>query len=138
MIGRNEMKEQNDDKACSPAVQKEAEGKKELELEKKQLFWSRVTGISSLLAFLCILAVAVSVLSFMPHVGELINNLDEISTELKDTSTEVTKVLRSLNEKGLEEIYGTLDSVQKIDIEKLNESIDSLHRIIEPLASLFS
>ena len=132
------MKEQNDDKACSPAVQKEAEGKKELELEKKQLFWSRVTGISSLLAFLCILAVAVSVLSFMPHVGELINNLDEISTELKDTSTEVTKVLRSLNEKGLEEIYGTLDSVQKIDIEKLNESIDSLHRIIEPLASLFS
>ena len=132
------MKEQNDDKACSPAVQKEAEGKKELELEKKQLFWSRVTGISSLLAFLCILAVTVSVLSFMPHVGELINNLDEISTELKDTSTEVTKVLRSLNEKGLEEIYGTLDSVQKIDIEKLNESIDSLHRIIEPLASLFS
>ena len=103
----------------------------------KLLFWSRVTGISSLLAFLCILAVTVSLLSFMPQIGDMVSNFEEISMELKDMSTEITKVLRSLNEQGLTEIYGTLDSIQKIDIEKLNGSIDSLYRIIEPLASLF-
>ena len=103
----------------------------------KLLFWSRVTGISSLLAFLCILAVTVALLSFMPQIGDMVSNFEEISMELKDMSTEITKVLRSLNEQGLTEIYGTLDSIQKIDIEKLNGSIDSLYRIIEPLASLF-
>ena len=104
----------------------------------KLLFWSRVTGISSLLAFLCILAVTVALLSFMPQIGDMVSNFEEISMELKDMSTEITRVLRSLNEQGLSEIYGTLDNIQKIDIEKLNESIDSLHRIIEPFASLFS
>ena len=103
----------------------------------KLLFWSRVTGISSLLAFLCILAVTVALLSFMPQIRDMVSNFEEISMELKDMSTEITKVLRSLNEQGLTEIYGTLDSIQKIDIEKLNGSIDSLYRIIEPLASLF-
>ena len=118
-------------------IEKASEGKKD-ENAGKILFWTRVTGVSSLLAFLCILALTLSALSFMPKIGSLLTNFDEISAELKDMSTEITRVLRSLNEQGLSEIYGTLDNIQKIDIEKLNESIDSRHTNIEPFASLFS
>lgn len=107
------------------------------ETEKKLLFWSRVTGISALAAALCLMAVAFALISFTPQVRELLAGFEEISAELKDMSTEITRVLRSLNEQGLSEIYGTLDSIQQIDIQRLNDSIDSLYRIIDPLASLF-
>ena len=107
-------------------------------MEEKKLFWLRVTGVCSALILACMLAITVSLLSFQPRIRSLLINLDEITMELNETSREVTKTMRSLNEQGLSEIYGTLDNIQKIDIEKLNESIDSLHRIIEPFASLFS
>ena len=105
--------------------------------EKKLLFWSRVTGISAMAAALCLMAVAFALISFAPQVRELLAGFEEISAELKDMSTEITRVLRSLNEQGLSEIYGTLDNIQQIDIQRLNDSIDSLYRIIDPLASLF-
>ena len=110
---------------------------KEDEFQKKQLFWSRVTGISSVLGFLCILALTFAALSFIPAASEILHNFEEVSAELKDMSTEITKVLRSLNDQGLSEIYGTLDNIQKIDIQRLNDSNDSLYRIINPLAELF-
>ena len=105
--------------------------------EKKLLFWSRVTGISAMAAALCLMAAAFALISFAPQVRELLAGFEEISAELKDMSTEITRVLRSLNEQGLSEIYGTLDNIQQIDIQRLNDSIDSLYRIIDPLASLF-
>ena len=104
---------------------------------KKQLFWSRVTGICSIFGAVCILILMAAVLSFVPAVTDIMTNFEEVSAELKDMSTEITKVLRSLNDQGLNEIYGTLNNIQQIDINKLNESIDSLYRIIDPLASLF-
>ncbi len=105
--------------------------------EKKLLFWSRVTGISAMAAALCLMVAAFALISFAPQVRELLAGFEEISAELKDMSTEITRVLRSLNEQGLSEIYGTLDNIQQIDIQRLNDSIDSLYRIIDPLASLF-
>ena len=81
------------------AIEKASDGKKD-EDAGKILFWTRVTGVSSLLAFLCILALTLSALSFMPKIGSLLSNFDEISAELKDMSTEITRVLRSLNEQG--------------------------------------
>lgn len=105
--------------------------------EKKLLFWSRVTGISALAAAICIMAAAFALIAIAPQISALLAGFEEISAELRDMSTEITRVLRSLNEQGLSEIYGTLDSIQQIDIQRLNDSIDSLYRIIDPLASLF-
>lgn len=106
-------------------------------MEEKKLFWLRVTGISSLLILACMLAITISLLSFQPRIRSLLINLDEITMELNETSREVTKTMRSLNEQGLSEVYETLDNIQKIDIDRLNESIDSLYRIITPLSRLF-
>ena len=126
------MKETGSEKKTETAASGNAS-----DTEKKLLFWSRVTGISAMAAALCLMAVAFALISFAPQVRELLAGFEEISAELKDMSTEITRVLRSLNEQGLSEIYGTLDNIQQIDIQRLNDSIDSLYRIIDPLASLF-
>ena len=126
------MKETGSEKKTETAASGNAS-----DTEKKLLFWSRVTGISAMAAALCLMVAAFALISFAPQVRELLAGFDEISAELKDMSTEITRVLRSLNEQGLSEIYGTLDNIQQIDIQRLNDSIDSLYRIIDPLASLF-
>lgn len=106
-------------------------------LAKKTLFWMRVTGISSLIVLLCVLAVTVSLLRYQPRVNTILGNLEQISSELDTGSREMTRTLNSLNNEGLKKMYGTLDNIQKIDIEKLNQSIDSLYRVVDPLARLF-
>lgn len=126
------MKETGSEKKTETAASGNAS-----DTEKKLLFWSRVTGISAMAAALCLMVAAFALISFAPQVRELLAGFEEISAELKDMSTEITRVLRSLNEQGLSEIYGTLDNIQQIDIQRLNDSIDSLYRIIDPLASLF-
>ena len=126
------MKETGSEKKTETAASGNAS-----DTEKKLLFWSRVTGISAMAAALCLMVAAFALISFSPQVRELLAGFEEISAELKDMSTEITRVLRSLNEQGLSEIYGTLDNIQQIDIQRLNDSIDSLYRIIDPLASLF-
>ena len=126
------MKETGSEKKTETAASGNAS-----DTEKKLLFWSRVTGISAMAAALCLMVASFALISFAPQVRELLAGFEEISAELKDMSTEITRVLRSLNEQGLSEIYGTLDNIQQIDIQRLNDSIDSLYRIIDPLASLF-
>ena len=106
-------------------------------LAGKTLFWMRVTGVSSLIVLLCVLAVTFSLLRYQPRVNTILGNLEQISAELEEGSTELTRTLSSLNNEGLAKMYGTLDNIQKIDIEKLNQSIDSLYRVVDPLAKLF-
>ena len=64
-------------------------------------------------------------------------NLDEISVELEESSRDVSAIMKSMNEEGLGKMYETLDNIQRIDIDKLNDSIDSLYRIINPLSQIF-
>lgn len=109
----------------------------EEKLRKKTLFWTRITGISSLIVLLCVLAVTTVLLRYQPRVNTILGNLEQISTELDAGSRELTRTLNSLNNEGLSKMYGTLENIQKIDINKLNQSIDSLYQVVDPLARLF-
>lgn len=130
--GRKLPADEEIQKKGRPPMEEEA-----LQLQKKALFWTRLTGVCSALILCCMLALTISFLRYQPRVNAILTKLDHVAVELEDGSRELTRTMRSLNEEGLKKIYQTLDNVQKIDIEKLNDSIDSLHRIISPLAKLF-
>ena len=103
----------------------------------KVLFWARVTGGCGVAIFACVLILAMTIMSYTPRINSILANLDEISVELEESSRDVSAIMKSMNEEGLGKMYETLDNIQRIDIDKLNDSIDSLYRIINPLSQIF-
>lgn len=103
----------------------------------KVLFWARVTGGCTVAIFACVLILTMTIMSYTPRINSILANLDEISVELEESSRDVSAIMKSMNEEGLGKMYETLDNIQRIDIDKLNDSIDSLYRIINPLSQIF-
>lgn len=103
----------------------------------KVLFWARVTGGCAVAIFVCVLILTMTIMSYTPRINSILANLDEISVELEESSRDVSAIMKSMNEEGLGKMYETLDNIQRIDIDKLNDSIDSLYRIINPLSQIF-
>ena len=101
------------------------------------LFWARVTGGCAVAIFACVLILTMTIMSYTPRINSILANLDEISVELEESSRDVSAIMKSMNEEGLGKMYETLDNIQRIDIDKLNDSIDSLYRIINPLSQIF-
>ena len=101
------------------------------------LFWARVTGGCEVAIFACVLILTMTIMSYTPRINSILANLDEISVELEESSRDVSAIMKSMNEEGLGKMYETLDNIQRIDIDKLNDSIDSLYRIINPLSQIF-
>lgn len=64
------------------------------------------------------------------QIGEVIPTLDSATKDISD-------IAASLNDEGLPKLYENLDALNKVDIETLNNSIKSLHNVVEPLAKLF-
>lgn len=121
---------------CAAARQKGVSMEKK-DNSGKILFWVRITGLCSVLAFACVLTLTVSFMQYRPRIKTVLSNLESVSAELESGSKELTKTLRSLNEQGLVQVYRTLDNIQKINIDRLNESIDSLYNVVNPLSTLF-
>ncbi len=103
----------------------------------KVLFWARVTGGCAVAIFACVLILTMTIMSYTPRINSILANLDDISVELEESSRDVSAIMKSMNEEGLGKMYETLDNIQRIDIDKLNDSIDSLYRIINPLSQIF-
>lgn len=101
------------------------------------LFWARVTAGCAVAIFACVLILTMTIMSYTPRINSILANLDEISVELEESSRDVSAIMKSMNEEGLGKMYETLDNIQRIDIDKLNDSIDSLYRIINPLSQIF-
>ena len=131
-------------------------------LMKKQLFWSRLTGI--LFAVMTVLLVIALLLfsSFLRQAGDLVAKADEIAVQLDSTASQLKDVDWESVGKNLETISDDLSAVdwlgltddigkmateaenslqiaQKaitdLDIETLNEAITELRDVIKPLAN---
>ena len=57
--------------------------------------------------------------------------------ELEEASRQLSQALQSLNNEGLQELYAALEQIQKLDMDSLNRSIESLAKIMEPLSRIF-
>ncbi|MBR6950620.1 MAG: hypothetical protein IKH56_02680 [Oscillospiraceae bacterium] len=133
-----------------------------VQLMKKQLFWSRLTGV--LFACVTVLLVIALILfgSFMRRAGDLVAKADEIAAKLDSTASQLEDVDWESVGKNLETISNDLSAVDWIgltddigkmateaenslqiaqkaitdlDIETLNEAITELRDVIRPLAN---
>ena len=82
-------------------------------------------------------AAAVILLLNMGQLSEILSHLESASVELEGASSQLNQVLESLNKEGLQQMYAALEQVQKLDIDSLNRSIESLAKFMEPLSRIF-
>ena len=101
------------------------------------LFWMRVTGICAILLAVLAGAAAVMLLLNLSQLGEILSHLNSASVELEESSRQLSQALQSLNNEGLQELYAALEQTQKLDMDSLNRSIESLAKIMEPLSRIF-
>jgi predicted PurR-regulated permease PerM len=132
-------------------------------LMRKQLFWSKLTGITCIVIAVLLLAAVTVFGTFMHRIDNLVREADEIARQLEATATQLEDVDWESVGKNLESISKDLSAVdwltltddlgrmaveaeeslkvaQKavsdLDIETLNESITELRDVIKPLQTL--
>ena len=126
---------------------------------RQQVRYARLQSVLAILAAVCFIALVFAVGSIMPQLMDfaaqaqdiaaeaetlieqtevVLTNLEEVTAEL--TQVEFTKMISDVDElvissqEGLEE---ALEKVNSIDLEKLNEAIDGLAKVVEPLSKFF-
>ena len=105
--------------------------------EDKILFWLRIIGVCTVLLALFAGIAMVMLLVSLRQVNGILGSLESASAELEECSRQLSLALQSLNDQGLQELYAVLEPLQKLDIDSLNTSIESLARIMGPLSRLF-
>ena len=119
---------------------------------RQQVKYARLQSILAILAALCFIALVFVMGSVVPQLMDyaaeaekLLGQAEVVLTNLEDVTTELTKVeftkmvsdvdeLVISSQQGLEE---ALEKVNSIDIETLNQAIDGLAKVIEPLTKFF-
>lgn len=119
--------------------------------QKKQSGLLTVVAICSVVICLCMGVITYSVISVMPKIGGILDTAQEAATsantvigdvekllpELEATAKGLSEISDSIQNEGLTKLYESLDNLNKIDINTLNESIQSLHDVVQPMARLF-
>ena len=120
---------------------------------RQQVRYARLQSALLILTALCFVVLVVLGVRLVPQLQEfaaeahgLLGQAETVLTNLEQVTTELAEVefvkmiddvdaLVSSSQAGLEE---TLEKVNSIDIEKLNDAIDGLSKVVEPLAKLFN
>ena len=132
-------------------------------LMKKQLFWSKLTGIMCVVIALILIAALAVFGTFIHRIDNLVKEADQIAQQLEATATQLEDVDWESVGKNLESISNDLSAVDwlkltddlgkmaveaetslkiaqqaidDLDIETLNESITNLRDVVRPLANL--
>ena len=134
-------------------------------LLKHMLICQRVTVACVVLMFVCIFITTLAVVNMQPQINKAVSevtalvstaeeSVEEVNSVIKDIQTLVTdaedlipdleksaesisEISKSLQDEGLNKLYESLDNLNKIDIETLNNSINGLSSVVSPLAALF-
>ena len=119
---------------------------------RQQVKYARIQSAIAILAALCFLAFAVVVGRLVPQISAfaaeadnllaqaevVLTNLEQVTGELAELEfakmVNDVDVLVTSSQQGLEQ---TLEKVNSIDIDKLNEAIDGLAKVVEPLTKFF-
>ena len=105
------------------------------EFEKKQLRWTRITAIFTVLIFLTLLVFAVGVISFVQEMQTVMDTLSEISRQLNTVdwagvAEAMDSVASQLQSSQIEEIIEKLNTVSgslaEVDFVGLSEDVGTL------------
>lgn len=118
----------------------------------KQVMYARLQFVFAVVAAVCCAALLFAGLKVLPRMQEaatqaeiVLNNLEDVTTELAkvDLGSMVENVdglvsdvdaLVGTSQKGIEE---TMEKLNKIDFDALNQAIEDLSDVIEPIAKFF-
>lgn len=130
-------------------------------IEKKlsrQLTVGWISLVVNIVLVICVLILTMAVVNLIPQVMNTLDQADELLLEAEklaesanDAVDEINSVIpafeaatgniseisASLTEEGIPKLYESLDTLNSIDIDTLNESIQSLYDVIYPLSTLF-
>lgn len=121
--------------------QKEERSEKEilqeqLECARKQMRYSRVTCI---MATVMALALVISAVFVVPSLNRAADSIAQVSGQLEELQLqdlELAETLKDIDEfvitseKGVQK---TIEKLDAVDLEKLNEAIEALRNVVEPL-----
>lgn len=116
---------------------------------RKQLIYTRIQCIAAVLAVACFAGIYFLIKDFLPQIsaiiteipavvaqmGSVLDNLEVVTTEL--TTVDFAGMIEGVNalvatgQAGLEE---TVTKLNSIDFEALNQAIEDLAAVIEPMA----
>ena len=112
------------------------------ENSRKQLVWTRIQSIFSIITGVCCVAALVQILRVLPQLEQLIlhtdvvlSNLEAITQQL--TALDLSEMVANINElvatsqTGVEE---ALQKINEINFEALNQAVEDLAAVVQPLA----
>ena len=127
----------------------EAHNKEMATTEKKQLKYQKLSFLMSLFSCLftaAMLAILIYVIQMlMPKVDTIyqstmvsLNNLETLTEDLKtaDLSGTVNNI-NGLTIQATGDLTDTMDKLNSVDLEKLNEAIENLNNTVKPMADFF-
>ena len=102
--------------------------------------YSRVTCI---MATVMALALVISAVSVVPSLNRAADSIAQVSGQLEELQLqdlELAETLKDIDEfvitseKGVQK---TIEKLDAVDLEKLNEAIEALRNVVEPLRRIF-
>ncbi|MFI3212602.1 MAG: hypothetical protein R3Y24_04600 [Eubacteriales bacterium] len=115
---------------------------KQVSLQKKNLFWNRISSALTLLTFALIVGVLYSI---APTLSTFTENANELILELSDLVEDVTEITEQLQHLDLETTLNEINTlvtessekISSLDIDTLNTAINDLSATVAPFAALF-
>ncbi|MBP5607860.1 MAG: hypothetical protein J6X66_06280 [Lachnospiraceae bacterium] len=118
--------------------------------EKAQLRFQKLSFVMSILSCLFMAAMLIIVICLctyiVPKVNTIYNstmitlaNMEKITNDLNEANLSGTvKNINDLTLQATGDLHNTMEKLNSVDLDTLNDSIKDLHDIIEPMAKLFS
>ena len=118
--------------------------------EKAQLRFQKLSFVMSTLSCLFMAAMLIIVICLVTYIVPKVNtiynstmvtlaNMEKITNDLNEANLSGTvKNINDLTLQATGDLHNTMEKLNSVDLETLNDSIQRLHDIIEPLAKLFS
>ncbi|HJC23933.1 MAG TPA: hypothetical protein H9761_09530 [Candidatus Eisenbergiella merdavium] len=106
-------------------------------LLKKQLFYMRIQTAACLILTGAVLVV---VLRVLPGMTQALDQTNAVLADAQEAIADFQEVSENVNElvnTGSLAVGQTMEKIDQMDIERLNEAIADLNRVIEPLAEFF-
>ena len=112
------------------------------ENSRKQLIYSRIQCIFSVISAVCCVTLVATLLRFIPQLEDLAAQADLLMGDLQSVTAELKKLdltnmiagindLVSTSQTGVEEALGTF---KEINFDTLNKAIEDLADVVEPMA----
>ncbi len=147
--GREEQAAVTDIETAAYRQNVEEHNREMAQTEKSQLKYQKLAFVMSMLSAIFMGAVLVIVIGLVvyvvPKVNAIydstmvsLNNLEHLTTELKEADLGGTvENINTLTVQATGDLSETMDRMNSIDLEKLNEAINNLNATIEPMAKFF-